>query len=88
MLKVLQSSKYSLFTPSSLVAGQQSSAFQFSRESKAVCFLTSIKLKIARRRFLIWWSSLLEVKQSLIEMECSNFLKIVDLWQKENRPTL
>jgi hypothetical protein len=26
------------------------------------------------------WSSLAQVKTSLIEMDCPNFLKIVDLW--------
>ena len=29
----------------------------------------------------VFWKTLLQVKTSLIEMECSNFLKIVDVWQ-------
>lgn len=39
--------------------------------------------KTARRLFFVegvLWKSLNQVRTSLIEMECPNFLKVVDLW--------
>lgn len=38
------------------------------------------KLPYSSTYFYILWKSLNQVRTSLIEMECPNFLKIVDLW--------